>query len=362
MKTTAVLTLAVIACFFASAPRAVALGEYVIPVEAPILRGPNVDADPLCLAPKIFSADADLRLAEADVLGAITQTTADEAKRDATRLDAATHAAQSQGLDPALSNPGYWRAVSFRVDLCDFGEGACEPEFRVVAQPFLRKGMFVVPYDDALHFIYRLSDVGGYAETVAGLQGAVAGDAATDFSRLCASGLRDRIKTVLTRYAAPKNLLRVGWMTSSASGQEWTFGQFARTADGGLAAENVGGDGVFDNFSKLRLLLEACPLNDRAPEAQKALFGCVHDPAAASGMLSRLQDPKELRRPKDHCAVCHTLATSAKIHALGGANDGNGVPILAKHGVILSNLRQFGYSLRGAKYLSDRVRSISNAP
>jgi len=362
-------------------------GELILPIPGPILRDVTpASAERLfCAAPPAFTAASHFvpagtfaYLLDALVGGSI-ESRSWSAIRAATLSDDAllkssVFLAKVRGLADGFAPAGNWRVVSIRADLCrgdfeglDDASSPCEDQLRLVAQPFERTGMFVRSHDFALHLAYALPDRDAFLRArnrldelaaVPGLAGAQQLLDSKQFS--CDSRFRDEVFGLIRAFAQPERLRFISWVASSASGQQWTFGRFTVDAAGNLVPHNVTASGYFDNFSKPLLLSDHCPINSDASEPEKAAFRCPAAEAAGSAarMLSRFENPRDLRRPVTFCVACHSAGTLEAISRAHRVNDDLGLPVFKRNNVDPGNLRQFGYDLHGHRSVSQRLMRV----
>lgn len=357
-----------------------AADELILPITGPILRDGAAAGDPLCAAPALFAEDgkyvpAGTFAALADVIVNGVGDAPSLSRQDAALLPhdspdllrSTVHAARLRGLAEGFADRSMWRIVAMRTDLCDDQVPDCENQFRIVAQPFAVRGLYVQTPDVALHLNYALPDAADLRQRSADLEARalLAGrslQATLDVTGpACSSPWLAGVQQLIALGARPERLRFIAWMTSSASGQEWTFGRFRVGPNGEMVADRIAGAGFFDNFSKPSLLADACPINSDASDAEKAAFRC---PAAgtsrnlATGLLQRFDDPHQLRRPDKLCVSCHLAPILRTMARLDRVNDRLGLPVFEPNTVNPGNLRQFGYDLHGRRTVSDRLRLL----
>lgn len=314
------------------------------------------------LSPGQFAAFAEQVLGAAGPSGCADAMPPSTALRsDAELLSEHVHLARERGLDPLVCNAANWRVVAILVDDCDQADavarhhGGCSADIRIVAQPFAPGRLMAIPHDHALHVEYS-ADPDELRRDKLLLESLL-----VDSPPSACDDLRFRsFLAGILEHAAPGAVRRIGWATSSRSGQQWSFGRMVRDSEAGWRLETRPNGGAFDNFSKPELLRAGCGINRESSPSLLAAARCVPDSgtsrAGAAAEIARLQDAGLSLRSESHCVGCHMADQLALlVHHPQAAMEDPGPSLFARNGIKLGNQRHLGFRYDGVFWMSQRM-------
>jgi hypothetical protein len=280
-----------------------------------------------------------------------------------------------RGIDLEACNTKNWRVVSVLYRHCrefknDELNQKCKPEFRLVAQPFTYNEFGWFSHDYAIHLVYKVNDVKSLTKDIASLMSDAGERVETVQSRLnsqrhiCGNSLANKIGKLIKAYAKPEYLTDLAWSISSHNNQHWTFGKLSVSQDGKLESINLSNSKKFENLSKPLFIKGECSISEFDSNSDiQMLFGCyryLHNQDASEPLqvIHRLTDLKNNPDNNGSCIACHLSRQLEYFHRTHEMFDENGILKMSKEGLLVGNMRQFGYNYKGELSISPRTAKL----
>jgi hypothetical protein len=223
------------------------------------------------------------------------------------------------------------RVTSFRLDPCVDGldphAPACERAIRLVLQPAWPVGDGFDVFDASIHTFHALDE-----ERWTALLADYGAIRTTDLSAeplrvhpvLAAEGVDgsfgSALEELIVRYATHDNLMRMTFMATGRSGNNWFWGGFDRRADGSFAPIELPGGSHEDGFHQhgRDVEMELPPIED-FPTAflNNPGLDALDEDEVTAGLrrLYEIENPQRSSSTNTRCAACH-LSAETKDHVL----------------------------------------------
>jgi hypothetical protein len=223
------------------------------------------------------------------------------------------------------------RVTSFRLDPCVDGldphAPTCERAIRLVLQPAWPVGDGFNVFDASIHLFYALDSAQWTA-----LLGEYDAIRTVNLSAkpldvhpvLAAEGMdgpfATALKAVIVRHATTQNMIRMTFMATGRSGNNWFWGGFDREPDGTFAPIEIPGAGEEDAFHQhgRAVDMELPPMEGFPIELlNDPSLDALDDEAVTAGLrrLYEIENPRLSSATNTRCASCH-LAAETKDHVL----------------------------------------------
>jgi hypothetical protein len=223
------------------------------------------------------------------------------------------------------------RVTSFRLDPCVDGldphAPACERAIRLVMQPAWPVGDGFDVFDASIHLFYALDEdrwTALLADYDAIRSTNLSGKPLNVHPVLDAEGMDGPFATalndVIVRYATADTMMRMTFMATGRSGNNWFWGGFDRQADDTFAAIEIAGGGDEDGFHQhgRDVEIERPAIEGFPTELLDNISLDALDDATITAGLRRLyeiENPRTSNAINTRCAACH-LAAETKDHVL----------------------------------------------